>query len=301
MKIAQSITELIGHTPILELINLKQKIGFEGDIFAKLESFNPAGSVKDRIAFAMVEAANLKAGDTIIEPTSGNTGVGLAMVAAARSLRLILTMPDSMSTERRALLAAFGAELVLTPAALGMQGAVVKAEELQAEIPGSVILGQFANPVNPQAHRRTTSIEIWKDMRGDFDTFVAGIGTGGTISGVGSVLKEKNPAIKVYGVEPEASPLISQGVSGPHKIQGIGANFVPKNLDLSVIDQIITISNQEAAQTARLLARCEGVLSGISSGAALAAATRVATKGRRVVVILPDTGERYLSTDLFSK
>lgn len=299
MKTANSVTELIGHTPLLELHNFKREIGYKGRIFVKLESFNPGGSVKDRIALSMIEDAGLKPGAVIIEPTSGNTGIGLAMIAAARGMRLILTMPESMSMERRQLLAALGAELVLTPASQGMRGAVDRAEELRAEIEGSIILSQFTNPANPMAHERTTALEIIEDMEGQIDVFVAGIGTGGTVSGTGRVLKQKIKDIRIIGVEPSDSPLISKGIAGPHKIQGIGANFVPENLDQTVVDQIITATTEESIATCRTLARTEGVLAGISSGAALSAGVKVATEGKNVIVILPDTGERYLSTGLF--
>lgn len=328
MKTARDITELIGRTPLVELNNLKRELGFEGRILAKIEAFNPGGSVKDRVAIAMVEAMDLQPNSdgsddssgsgssdgsgssgssgssggsprVIIEPTSGNTGVGLAMVAAARGLRLILTMPESMSVERRQLLAAYGAELVLTPAAAGMQGAVDRAHELQREIEGSVILGQFDNPANPEVHRRTTAVEIWDDTGGDFNTFVAGVGTGGTVSGAGAALKERNPSLRVVAVEPSASPLLSGGVAAPHKIQGIGANFVPANFKCEVVDQIVGVGNDEAIEMARLLALREGILVGISSGAAVVAAVAEAVRGRCVVVVLPDGGERYLSTGLF--
>lgn len=299
MKIARDITELIGRTPLVELNNLKRELGFEGRILAKIEAFNPGGSVKDRVAIAMVEAMDAGTGTVIIEPTSGNTGVGLAMVAAARGLRLILTMPESMSLERRQLLAAYGAELVLTPAAAGMQGAVDRAHELQREIEGSVILGQFDNPANPEAHRRTTAVEIWDDTGGDFNTFVAGVGTGGTVSGAGAALKERNPSLRVVAVEPSASPLLSGGVASPHKIQGIGANFVPANFKCEVVDRVVGVSNDEAIEMARLLALREGILVGISSGAAVVAAVAEAVRGQCVVVVLPDGGERYLSTGLF--
>lgn len=299
MKIANSITELIGHTPIVELHNFKREMGYEGRILAKIESFNPGGSVKDRVAISMIEKAGLSKGAIIIEPTSGNTGVGLAMVAAARSMKLILTMPESMSIERRQLLSALGAEIVLTPAAQGMQGAVDRAQQLQSEIQGSIILSQFDNPANPMAHQLHTATEIIEATDGKFDAFVAGIGTGGTISGTGRTLKEYNPSIEIVGVEPAESPLLTLGRAGAHKIQGIGANFVPKNLDLSLIDQIIPVSADDAVRVARILARNEGILCGISSGAALCGAIKLATHNRTVVVLLPDTGERYLSTGLF--
>lgn len=301
MKAARNITELIGRTPLVELNNLKRELGFKGRILAKLEAFNPGGSVKNRVALSMIDAMNIDAaaGGVIIEPTSGNTGVGLAMVAAARGLRLILTMPESMSLERRQLLAAYGAELVLTPAAAGMQGAVDRAHELQSEIAGSVIAGQFDNPANLEAHRRTTAVEIWDDTGGDFNIFVACVGTGGTISGAGAALKERNPSLRVVSVEPSASPLLTGGRAAPHKIQGIGANFVPKNFKREVVDLIVGVSDEDAMNMARLLVRREGILAGVSSGAAVTAAVGEASEGKCVVVILPDTGERYLSTGIF--
>lgn len=300
MKIAESISDLIGHTPLLKLNNYVDAQQLQGEIIAKLEYFNPAGSVKDRIALSMVEAADVERGATIIEPTSGNTGIGLAMVAASRGIRLILTMPESMSIERRQLLAALGAELVLTPAGAGMRGAVERAEELQREIPGAVILGQFNNPANPEAHSRTTACEIIEDTDGQFDVFVAGVGTGGTLSGTGRALKAFRADIEVVAVEPADSPLLSGGTAGGHKLQGIGANFIPANFDPTVPDRIMQITTDEAIAACRSLSRTEGVLVGISSGAALAAATKIAaTSARRVVVILPDTGERYMSTGLF--
>ena len=308
MSYYKSITELVGGTPLLELNNYSQDKGLTTPILAKLEYFNPAGSVKDRIAKAIIEDAEnsgrLKPGSTVIEPTSGNTGIGLASVCAAKKYRLIITMPDSMSVERRNLMKAYGAELVLTPGAQGMKGAIAKAEELQAQIPDSMIAGQFTNPVNPATHLASTGPEIWEDTQGKVDFFVAGVGTGGTLSGVGKFLKSKNPDIKIIAVEPSDSPVLSKGVAGPHKIQGIGAGFVPDTLDTSIYDEIITVDNEDAFETGRAVARAEGFLVGISSGAALWAATQVAARpenaDKRVVVLLPDTGDRYLSTALFS-
>lgn len=300
MNIAHSITDLVGGTPMLELHNYARLHALTGRIIAKLEYFNPAGSVKDRVAVAMVDAAGLEAGATIIEPTSGNTGIGLAMVAAARGMRLILTMPSSMSIERRQLLAALGAEIVLTDSALGMTGAVQQAEQLRREIPRSVILGQFENPANPDIHSRQTAVEIMRDTDGEFDVFVAGVGTGGTVSGIGRVVREAGK--EVVAVEPRDSPLLTTGVAGAHKLQGIGANFVPANFDPTVVDSIIQITTDEAYAAVRDVATCEGFLIGISSGAALAAARIIAQdSARRVVVLLPDSGERYLSTDLFNR
>lgn len=311
-KIARSLTELIGNTPLLELSNLERKHKISTKILAKLEYFNPAGSVKDRIGYAMIKAAEDKGllnmdspnAHAIIEPTSGNTGVGLAMVAAARGYRLILTMPETMSLERRNLLQALGAEVVLTPGAEGMNGAVKKARELAAEIPGSFLPQQFENPVNPEVHRQTTAQEIWEDTEGNVDIFIAGVGTGGTITGVGEVLREKKPGIKIYAVEPASSPVLSGGKPGPHKIQGIGAGFVPKVLNTEVIDEIIQVTDEEAFSAARELAKTEGLLVGISSGAAAFAAVQTARRpentGKTIVVIFPDTGERYLSTGLFT-
>ena len=308
MSYYKSITELVGGTPLLELNNYSQDKGLTTPILAKLEYFNPAGSVKDRIAKAIIEDAEnsgrLKPGSTVIEPTSGNTGIGLASVCAAKKYRLIITMPDSMSVERRNLMKAYGAELVLTPGAQGLKGAIAKAEELQAQIPDSMIAGQFTNPVNPATHLASTGPEIWEDTQGKVDFFVAGVGTGGTLSGVGKFLKSKNPDIKIIAVEPSDSPVLSKGVAGPHKIQGIGAGFVPDTLDTSIYDEIITVDNEDAFETGRAVARAEGFLVGISSGAALWAATQVAARpenaDKRVVVLLPDTGDRYLSTALFS-
>lgn len=308
-KIYHSLTELIGKTPLLELTNYEKKHNLKATVVAKLEYFNPAGSVKDRIAKAMIDDAEakglLKQGSVIIEPTSGNTGIGLASVAAARGYRIILTMPETMSVERRNLLKAYGAELVLTEGAKGMKGAIAKAEELQKEIPGAYITGQFANPANPAVHRATTGPEIWEDTDGKVDFFVAGIGTGGTITGVGEFLKAKNPNIKVVAVEPFDSPVLSEGRAGPHKIQGIGAGFVPDVLNTSVYDEIIPVRNEDAFQTGRELSKTEGLLIGISSGAAVWAATELAKRpenaGKIIAVLLPDTGERYLSTPLFAE
>ncbi len=306
-KIYTSVDQLIGRTPLLELARLERQEGLEARILAKLEYLNPAGSVKDRVARAMLDDAEqrgiLKPGATVIEPTSGNTGIGLASVAAARGYQVVIVMPDTMSLERRQLMKAYGARLVLTPGAQGMAGAIQKAEELAAETPGSFIPGQFDNPANPAAHRAATGPEIWEDTDGEIDIFVAGVGTGGTITGVGGYLKEKDPAIRVVAVEPATSPLLSQGRSGPHGIQGIGANFVPGVLDTGVYDEVIPVEDQDAYAAGRLLGRTEGVLVGISSGAALWAATQLAkrpeNKGRTIVVLLPDTGDRYLSTKMF--
>ncbi|MBO5912695.1 MAG: cysteine synthase A [Clostridia bacterium] len=307
MKIYRQITELVGNTPLLELVNYNKSNNLESTLLAKLECFNPAGSAKDRVGLKMIldaeEKGVLTKGATVIEPTSGNTGIGLASVAAARGYRVILTMPDTMSIERRNLLKAYGAEIVLTEGAKGMTGAVEKAEQLAKEIPGSFIAGQFYNPVNPQIHYETTGPEIWKDSDGKVDIFVAGVGTGGTISGVGKYLKEQNQNIKIVAVEPFDSPLLSKGSAGPHGIQGIGANFVPKNLDRDIIDEIITVKTDDAYAQGKALARLEGVLVGISSGAALFAAKELAlrpeNKGKTIVVLLPDSGERYLSTPMF--
>ena len=308
MAIAKKITDLIGGTPLLELSNYEKKNNLEAKIIGKLEYFNPAGSVKDRIAKAMIEDAEqkglLKAGSVIIEPTSGNTGIGLASVATAKGYRIIITMPETMSVERRNLLKAFGAELVLTDGSKGMKGAIEKADELAKEIPNSFIPGQFVNPANPAVHFATTGPEIWEDTNGKVDIFVAGIGTGGTISGAGKYLKSKNPNIKVIAVEPASSPVLSKGESGPHKIQGIGAGFVPDTLDTDVYDEIIAVENDDAFKTGKEIARAEGFLVGISSGAAVWAATEVAkrpeNKGKTIVALLPDTGDRYLSTPLFA-
>lgn len=308
MAIAKKITDLIGGTPLLELSNYEKKNGLEAKIVGKLEYFNPAGSVKDRIAKAMIEDAEqkglLKAGSVIIEPTSGNTGIGLASVATAKGYRIIITMPETMSVERRNLLKAFGAELVLTDGSKGMKGAIEKADELAKEIPNSFIPGQFVNPANPAVHFATTGPEIWEDTNGKVDIFVAGIGTGGTISGAGKYLKSKNPNIKVVAVEPASSPVLSKGESGPHKIQGIGAGFVPDTLDTDVYDEIIAVENDDAFKTGKEIARAEGFLVGISSGAAVWAATELAkrpeNKGKTIVALLPDTGDRYLSTPLFA-
>lgn len=306
-KIAQSLTDLIGNTPLLETSNYNQAHRLKARLLVKLEYFNPTGSVKDRIGYAMIidaeEKGRLQKGSVIIEPTSGNTGIGLALAAAARGYKLILTMPDTMSLERRSLLKALGAELVLTPGAEGMSGAIRKAEELGRTIPGSFIPQQFENPANPAVHFRTTGEEIWRDTDGEVDIFVAGVGSGGTITGVGGLLKSKNPAIRVAAVEPFDSPVLSGGTPGPHKIQGIGAGFVPPILKLEVIDEIIKVKNEEAFAAARELTAREGLLAGISSGAALYAATRIALRpenqGRTIVTLLPDSGERYLSTELF--
>ncbi len=308
MKIAKSLTDLIGKTPLLELSNYEAKYTLEAKIVAKLEYFNPAGSVKDRIAKAMIDDAEqrglLKKGSVIIEPTSGNTGIGLASVAAARGYRVILTMPETMSAERRTLMKAYGAEIVLTEGAKGMKGAIAKAEELAAATPGSFIPGQFTNPANPATHRATTGPEIWEDTGGKVDLLVAGAGTGGTVTGAGEYLKSKNPNIKVVVVEPAGSPVLSEGRPGPHKIQGIGAGFVPTILNTSVYDEIVTVQNEDAFAAARELAKTEGLLAGISSGAAVWAATELAKRsenaGKTIVTILPDTGERYLSTALFA-
>ncbi len=308
-NIYHSLTDLIGKTPLLELSNFEKKHDLKAAVVAKLEYFNPAGSVKDRIAKAMIDDAEekglLKADSVIIEPTSGNTGIGLASVAAARGYRVILTMPETMSMERRNLLKAYGAELVLTDGSKGMRGAIDKADELAKEIPNSFIAGQFVNPANPQIHRETTGPEIWEDTEGKVDFFVAGIGTGGTITGVGEYLKSKNPGVKVIAVEPFDSPVLSEGKAGPHKIQGIGAGFVPKVLNTAVYDEIIKVKNEDAFRTGRELSKTEGLLAGISSGAALWAAAELAKRpenaGKTIVALLPDTGERYLSTPLFSE
>ncbi|MFS0838010.1 cysteine synthase A [Paenibacillus sp. 1P03SA] len=308
-NIATNLTQLIGNTPLLELVNYGKKQRVEARLLAKLEYFNPAGSVKDRIGYAMIKDAEekglLRPDSVIIEPTSGNTGVGLAFAAAALGYKLMITLPESFSVERRKLLAALGAELVLTPAEEGMSGAIRKAEELAADLPGAFVPQQFENPANPDVHRRTTAEEIWRDTDGEVDIFVAGVGTGGTVSGVGQALKAKNPAVAIVAVEPADSPVLSGGKRGMHKIQGIGAGFVPGNFDSSVVDEIVTVTNEEALASARLLARSEGLLVGISSGAAVHAASVLAerpeNKGKTIVVLLPDTGERYLSTDLFQE
>lgn len=306
-KIYKSVTELIGGTPLIELKNIEKKHSLNSSVIAKLEYFNPAGSVKDRVARAMIEDAEkkglLKKGATIIEPTSGNTGIGIASVATARGYKTILTMPETMSTERRNLLKAYGAEIVLTDGSKGMSGAIEKAEELKNEIDGAVILGQFVNPANPEVHFNTTGPEIWEDCEGKVDIFIAGVGTGGTLSGAGKYLKSKNPDVKVIAVEPESSPVLSKGYSGAHKIQGIGAGFVPKTLDTEIYDEIITVPNDAATETTNEVAKTEGILVGISSGAALCAALELAKReeniGKNIVVIFPDTGERYLSTGIF--
>ena len=308
-KIYENVAELIGKTPLLHANNFEKKRGVEANIFAKLEYFNPAGSVKDRVALAMINDAEqrgiLKEGSVIIEPTSGNTGIGLASIAAARGYRIILTMPETMSIERRNLLKAYGAELVLTEGSKGMKGAIAKAEELAKETPDSFIPGQFVNPANPAAHKATTGPEIWEDTEGNVDIFIAGVGTGGTVTGIGEFLKSKNPDIKVIAVEPAGSPVLSTGKGGPHMIQGIGAGFVPDVLNTKIYDEIVTIENEDAFDAGREFAKAEGILIGISSGAALHAAEIVAArpenKGRNIVVLLPDTGDRYLSTALFNR
>lgn len=306
-KIANSVLELIGSTPLVRLSNLEKLSGGKAEVVAKVESFNPGGSVKDRIAIAMIEAAEkdgrLKPGGVIIEPTSGNTGVGLALASAVKGYQLILTMPETMSIERRRIVQAYGAKVELTPGKDGMKGAIAKAQQLLAEIPGAIILQQFENSANPQAHRLRTAEEIWKDTEGKVDIFVAGVGTGGTLSGTGSRLKELNPNVEIFAVEPASSPVLSGGQSGPHKIQGIGAGFVPANFYREVVSEIIRVKDEDAVATSRLLASKEGLLSGISSGAAAYAALQVASRpenaGKRIVVLLPDTGERYLSTILY--
>jgi len=307
-KIYKSVIELIGNTPLLEAQNFSKKFNVNAKILVKLEYFNPAGSVKDRIAKAMIEKAEkdgvLKKGAVIIEPTSGNTGIGLASVAAAKGYRAILTMPETMSVERRNLLKAYGAEIVLTDGAKGMKGAIAKADELAKEIPNSFIPGQFVNPENPKMHYLTTGPEIWEDTEGAIDAFIAGVGTGGTLSGVGKFLKEKNPAVKIIAVEPATSPVLSQGKAGAHKIQGIGAGFIPDTLDTNIYDEIVAVANEDAFKFGREFSRAEGVLVGISSGAALAAAVQISAradfKNKNIVVLLPDTGDRYLSTELFN-
>lgn len=308
-NIHKSLTELIGRTPLLELVNFEQKNGLSASLVAKLEYFNPAGSVKDRVAKAMLDDAEsrglLKKGAVIIEPTSGNTGIGLASAAAARGYRAILTMPETMSVERRNLLKAYGAEIVLTDGSKGMNGAIQKAKELAEEIPNSFIPGQFVNPANPAVHKATTGPEIWEDTDGKVDFFVAGIGTGGTITGVGEYLKSKNPDVKIVAVEPASSPVLSKGTAGPHKIQGIGAGFVPDILNTSIYDEIIPVENDDAFAVGREIAHTEGLLVGISSGAAVWAASQLAKRpenqGKKIVVLLPDTGERYLSTPMFAE
>lgn len=306
-NIYNSVEELVGHTPLLRLSGFAKKYKAEAEIYAKLEAFNPAGSAKDRVALEMIEDARksgrLKPGSVIIEPTSGNTGVGLAAMAASKGYRAVIVMPDSMSMERRNLLKAYGAELVLTEGARGMAGAVEKAEELAEKIPDSMVAGQFTNPANPAAHYKTTGPEIWEDTDGQVDIFIASIGTGGTLSGTGKYLKEKNPAVRVIGVEPADSPLLTKGYACPHKIQGIGANFIPETLDMDVYDEVLTVESEDAFAAGRDMARTEGILVGISSGAALCAAVAVSRRpenaGKKIVVLLPDTGERYLSTEMF--
>ena len=301
--------ELIGNTPMVEVINIEKELGLEARVLAKLEYFNPAGSVKDRVAKSMIEDAEekgiLKEGSVIIEPTSGNTGIGLASIAAVKGYRIILTMPETMSVERRNILKAYGAELVLTEGAQGMKGAIAKAEELAKEIPGSFLPGQFMNPANPETHMQTTGPEIWKDTDGQVDIFVAGVGTGGTLTGVGEYLKTKNEKIKVVAVEPAASPVLSEGKGGAHKIQGIGAGFVPEVLNTSIYDEILAVENEDAFAVGKLIAKKEGILVGISSGAALSAAIQLAkrpeNKGKTIVALLPDTGDRYYSTPLFTE
>ena len=307
-KIYTSADQLIGRTPLLELSHIEREDGLEARVLVKLEAFNPGGSVKDRVARAMLDDAEarglLQKGSVIVEPTSGNTGIGLAAVAAARGYRLIIVMPETMSMERRKLILAYGAELVLTEGAKGMSGAIAKAEELAREIPDAIVAGQFVNPANPAAHRATTGPEIWRDTDGQVDIFVAGVGTGGTVTGTGAYLKEQNPAVRVVAVEPASSPVLSGGAPGGHKIQGIGAGFVPEVLDTGIYDEIIPVKNEDALATARRIGRTEGVLAGISSGAAAWAAIELAkrpeNRGKTIVALLPDTGERYLSTDLFN-
>ena len=309
MNVFTSLDQLVGHTPLLEINNYRRMCGLEAAIYVKLEGFNPAGSAKDRVARQMIceaeKSGALQPGATIIEPTSGNTGIGLAAMGVSRGYRVILTMPDSMSPERRALLRAYGAELVLTDGAQGMTGAIEKAEELHRQIPGSIIAGQFDNPANPLAHYLTTGPEIWADTDGSVDIFVAGMGTGGTVSGTARYLKEQNPAIQIVAVEPASSPLLTKGYAASHGLQGIGANFVPKNYDASLVDEVVAVTEQDAYRTGRLLARSEGVLVGITAGAALYAAAQFAkrpeNKGKHIVALLPDTGERYLSTPLFQE
>lgn len=309
MSVYKSAVELVGNTPLVEANHFVKENNLKAKVLVKLEYFNPAGSVKDRIAKAIIEDAEergvLKEGSVIIEPTSGNTGIGLSSIAAVKGYRIIITMPETMSVERRNLMKAYGAELVLTDGAKGMKGAIEKAEELAAEIPNSFIAGQFTNPVNPAAHRATTGPEIWEDTEGKVDIFVAGVGTGGTLSGTGAYLKEKNPNVKIVAVEPSSSPVLSKGEAGPHKIQGIGAGFVPDTLDTSIYDEIITVDNEDAFKAGRAFAKQEGVLVGISSGAALQAAKVLAKRpeneGKIIVALLPDTGDRYLSTPLFAE
>lgn len=306
-KIYTSMDQMIGRTPLLELCRIQQQLGLEARVLAKLEYLNPAGSVKDRAALSMIRDAEqkglLKEGSVIVEPTSGNTGIGLAAVAAARGYRVVIVMPETMSLERRQLMRAYGAELVLTEGSKGMSGAVEKAQQLVQQIPGAFLAGQFTNPANPQAHFETTGPEIWQDTEGHVDVFVAGVGTGGTITGVGRYLKSQDPAVRVVGVEPAASPLLSKGTVGPHKIQGIGANFVPQVLDTAIYDELLAVTDQDAFAAGRLMARTEGVLVGISSGAALWAAVELAkrpeNRGKTIVTLLPDTGDRYLSTGMF--
>lgn len=308
-KIYNGALELVGNTPLVEAKNIEEELGLEARILVKLEYFNPAGSVKDRIAKAMIEDAEekglLKEGSVIIEPTSGNTGIGLASIAAVKGYRIILTMPETMSVERRNILKAYGAEIVLTEGAKGMKGAIEKAEELAKEIPGSYIPGQFVNPANPEVHRKTTGPEIWKDTDGEVDLFIAGVGTGGTLTGVGEYLKSQNPDVKIVALEPASSPVLSTGKGGPHKIQGIGAGFVPDVLNTTVYDEIFTVENDDAFATGKLLAKKEGILVGISSGAALYGAIELAkrpeNKGKTIVALLPDTGDRYYSTPLFTE
>ena len=308
-KIYNGALELVGNTPLVEVKNIEEELGLEARILVKLEYFNPAGSVKDRIAKAMIEDAEekglLKEGSVIIEPTSGNTGIGLASIAAVKGYRIILTMPETMSVERKNILKAYGAEIVLTEGAKGMKGAIEKADELAKEIPGSYIPGQFVNPANPEVHRKTTGPEIWKDTDGEVDLFIAGVGTGGTLTGVGEYLKSQNPDVKIVALEPASSPVLSTGKGGPHKIQGIGAGFVPDVLNTTVYDEIFTVENDDAFATGKLLAKKEGILVGISSGAALYGAIELAkrpeNKGKTIVALLPDTGDRYYSTPLFTE
>ena len=306
-KIYKNATELIGKTPLVEFTNIEKELGLEARILAKLEYFNPAGSVKDRIALEMIEEAEksgrLKEGSTIIEPTSGNTGIGLAAIATAKGYRTVIVMPETMSVERRNIIKAYGAEIVLTDGSKGMSGAIAKAKELQEETPGSIIAGQFVNPANPAAHKKTTGPEIWEDTDGEVDIFIAGVGTGGTITGVGEYLKDKKPSVQAFAVEPASSPVLSEGKSGAHKIQGIGAGFVPDVLNIKIYDKVITVENEAAFETGKLIAKEEGILVGISSGAALWAgieeAKKPENKGKTIVVLLPDSGDRYYSTPLF--